>query len=303
MSVSTRRRPYLIALCLLILLGAAGNAAAHPAQLGTTAALPKKANACVQHRHIDRWSSTDQLAGAGFNIDMIGSQASLTVQGAGRDSYLSFDLASNPSSTLPVASRITEIESDLPIDARVRCWQARSNHNVVAEYIVRFDQAATPPGLTENLLLWNAPLPAPGSGETPRLLTAIGVTRSMNAPYSAAVAQDLNTATFAGLYQRRPMPAWLDATDWHAVRVTVSQTSARIEVAQGQRGYELVLDATLAHPPESLAMEFSLDNDNFPFPRRPITVPDGLDLRCVDIRYRPTALANHAQPSFCDLGK
>jgi hypothetical protein len=284
----------LVFVCLCVM----GQSQAQAAMLVPPASSPARKDSCDRQKHIDNWRNTAQLAQEGFNIDLIGSQASLEVEGQGHNSHLAFDIASNPASAEPTASRITEIKSGQPIQQRVKCWQATPREIVVAEYVVRFEQAATPPGLTENLMLWNAPLPSAGSTEQPVPITAVGVTRSQNAPYSAIVAQDLNPMTFAGTYYSQPMPAWLDATDWHAIRVSLSQTKARVEVSQGAHDYALLLEVTLPRPADPMALEFSLDNDNFLF-HQPVTVPDGLDLGCVDIRYMPDVLYGRARPAFC----
>jgi hypothetical protein len=233
---------------------------------------------CVNHKHIETWRSRRQLEQKGFYFDIIGDQASITF---GKN--LSLDLASDPSNADYTASRITEIESELPIAERVKCWEATSSKDVVVEFRVRFDQAAPPPGLTENLFLWNAPLPHPDNPEPPIPITAVGVSRN-NGVYSALVAQDFDFTTFSGLLVTQPMPGWLDAADWHRVRTTLSQERATIEVAQGEHGYTEILEVALPHPAGPLGFEFSVDNEAFPGVFVPVTVPDGLDVDFLDIR-------------------
>ena len=156
---------------------------------------------------------------------------------------------------------------------------------MVAEYITRFDQAATSSSLTENLFLWNSPLPAVGSSESAGLLTAFGVSRSQGV-YQAVALQDLNFSTFSGLFRVQPMPVWLNAADWHTVRVTISQTTARIEVAQAGHPFSPVLEATLLHPAEPLGFEVSIDNEAFPGYYVPVATPDGIDIDALEIKLR-----------------
>ena len=58
---------------------------------------------------------------------------------------------------------------------------------------MRFEQAATPPSMTENLIFWNAPLPyansTTASAEVALPITAFGVSRN-NGQYVAAVGND-----------------------------------------------------------------------------------------------------------------
>jgi hypothetical protein len=186
---------------------------------------------------------------------------------------------------------MTEIDGGQPIADRVKCWEATPTRNVVVEYRIRFDQSAAQSGLTENLILWNAPLPSPGSGETGKPITAIGVTRTSANPtssvpqYYAEVVQDLNFATFAPpfILNLTPMPSWLDAGKWHRVRITLSQTKGKVEVAQGPYPFTTVTEEALLHPTGPLGFEFSLDNEFVPGVYTPITIPDGLDVSYLDI--------------------
>ena len=241
---------------------------------------PRQDIGCVPHKRVDNWSNRRAIEARGFNFDIVGAQASVTF-----GHNLGLDLAGNPASSAYAASRVTEIESERPIDQRVKCWQATDRKDVVVEFKVRFDQSATPPNLTENLILWNAPLPFSDGTHPPteaaRPLTEIGVARTsaLGMPmYIAVVAQDLDTATYNGLMRVSPMPSWLDAGEWHRVRLTISQQSARVEVAQGRHDFAPVLEADLLHPAEPLGFEFSVDNQAFPGYYAPVTVPDGLEI-------------------------
>jgi hypothetical protein len=242
---------------------------------------------CLPHKRIDYWGSRRAIEARGFNFDLIGDQASATFQ---RD--LELDLASDPNNAAYTASRITEIDTWQPIAQRVKCWQATPTKNVVVEFRVRFDQQATPAGMTENLMLWNAPFPS-NTPEPARPVTTIGVSRNsaLGAPmYVAVVTQDLDYATFAPpfVFQVTPMPAWLDASDWHRVRIMVSQTTAQIDVAQGSNPYTTVLKASLLHPAERLGFELSVDNELAPGFTVPVATPDGLDVDFLEIRTERT---------------
>ena len=101
----------------------------------------------------------------------------------------------------------------------------------------------------------------------------------------AIVAQDLDFMSMSGFLQVIPMPA-LDPTDWHQVRITVSQNEALIEVAQGG-DYTTALQVTLPQPiDEPLAFEFSLDNEIAPGVIGPIITPDTLDVAFLRMRYK-----------------
>jgi hypothetical protein len=280
-----RQRLYLLVGILLILTAGIAQvtsaAAANLAQ-ATPAAAPAVAASrhdCVSHRHIDHWNNPAQLRAQGFNRDLFGDQASMRFRG----DFLALDIASDPNRSTYTASRITEVNSAQPIEARVKCWQPTARQDVVVTFTVRFDQATVQSGMTENLFLWNAPLPPPGTSGSMRPFTVAGVTRS-NGSYSAVVAEDLDLMTFSGFVQQVPMPTWLNAAAWHKVRTTVSQTHVRIEVAQGAHNYTTVLNAALPHAPEPMAFEFSMDNEAFPGFFVPVTVHDGLDIDTLDIR-------------------
>ena len=128
---------------------------------------------CAPVKHIQNWHSVDQLERWGFNTVVEGDQASVHFNGD-----LSLDLGQNVSNA-PQVSRVTEIDADLLIAQRVKCWQAAPGRDVVVEFRERFDRPATPPNLAEDLFLWNAPLAGPNNpAELPHLLTAIGVSRT-----------------------------------------------------------------------------------------------------------------------------
>jgi hypothetical protein len=248
---------------------------------------------CAPSKHIQNWHSVDQLERWGFNTLVEGDLASIHFNGD-----LSLDLAQSLSNTQSQVSRVTEIDAGLPIAQRVKCWQSAPGWDVVVEFRERFDQRATPPNLAEDLFLWNAPLASPNNPtELPHLLTAIGVSRTsaFGAPmYIAEVVQDLDLATFSGLLDIRPLPSWLNPAVWHNVRITLSQTYAKIEVAQGNHPFTLALQTALPHPAEPLGFEFSMETSG------PIVTADGLNVSCLDIRKVPSVLSNlPIRPSLC----
>jgi hypothetical protein len=285
--MNTARSRRLVGLFAALLMGIllALPAQAAPAPIAQATTSEHNTERCAPHKEITTWSNRRALEARGFHFDLVGAQASAQF---GRD--LGLRLAPNPASSAYTASRITEIVSQQPIAQRVKCWQATPEKNVVIEFRVRFDQSATPAGMTENLELWNAPFPFFDGTNVPSepagLLTSIGVVRTSafgQPQYLASVVQDLDTNTFNGLLNVAPMPAWLDAGQWHRVRITLSQQTARIEVAQAAHRYTPILEATLLHPAEPLGFEFSVDNEAFPGYYVPVTVRDGLEVDYLSI--------------------
>ncbi|HET9221309.1 MAG TPA: hypothetical protein VFO07_02340 [Roseiflexaceae bacterium] len=270
------------ALFLILVLCVAGLNTTEPAG-ATGAAMRDNHRACVHHKKVQHWVDERQIERIGFYRDVFGSQASLAIAGQPPQSYLALRVAADPNSSTYTASRITETESQLPIAERTKCWQPDTKRDVLVEYTLRFQQATVQLGMTENQFLWNAPLPSPQHPEPAVPLTAFGVTRS-NGGYSAVLAQDLDLATFSGFVQIVPMPAWLNAADWHRVRVRVSTTHARVEVAQGAHQFTVVADADLPRAPDPMGFEFSVDNEAAPGTFVPVTVPDGVDVGPFDIR-------------------
>ncbi len=285
MSTSCIRR--LAGLLVVLVLGMllAMPAQAAPSALTQSITAHHNENRCVDHKQIETWSNQQAIEARGFNFDIVGPQASVMFQ-----HDLALDLATTDNSAY-TASRMTEIDSELPIAQRVKCWLATPDKDVVIEFRVRFNESATPAGLTENLVLWNAPLPSfngtnpPSESAVP--LTSIGVARTsaLGTPlYIATVVQDLDLTTYNGLLSFAVIPSWLDPGDWHQVKLTLSQQSARIEVAQGQHEYEQVLEQQLLHPAEPLGFEFSVDNEAFPGYYVPVTEPDRIEIDYLSMR-------------------
>jgi len=244
---------------------------------------PSVGDQCRDHKQIEDWHNRRAIEAKGFNFDIIGEQASVDF---GRT--MSLKLASNPTSSAYTASRMTEVDSNKPIAERVKCWQATPKKNVVVEFRVRFDQAMVPGGLTENLILWNAPLPAPNHPESAAPATAIGVSRNnfTGAPqYQAVIAQDTTLTPY--LLKTMPVPAWLDATQWHRVKITLSQRTAQVEIAQGAHPFTVVVQATLLHPAEPLAFEFSVDNEVLPGTTAPAQKHDSLEVSRLEMGLVP----------------
>jgi hypothetical protein len=264
---------------------AAGLAFASPSQAAPQPASAQRGDSCPVSRNINNWRSTEQLERQGFHVELFGDQGSLSFERERGQRYAALDLAADPADSTYTASRISEIDGTLPIAERTKCWEASERRAVVSEFTLRFDQAATP-ALTENLFFWNSPLPAVGASEPTLPLTAFGISRSQGV-YQAVALQDLDFSTFTwSLYQTQPMPTWLNADDWHRVRVTISQTAVRIEVAQGRHSFTPVLEAALPHPAEPLGFEVSIDNEASPGVYAPVITPDGIDIEDLEIRLR-----------------
>lgn len=274
----TARLILLLGILILSMLAVAPTQAAPAANNGNR----PNANQCLDRKFIPFWGSRNFIEAQGFNFDIVGDQASAKFR-----NNLSLDLASDPTNSEYIASRMTEIDTWKPIAERVKCWQPTPTKNVVVEFRIRFDQSATPAGLTENLMLWNAPFPST-TPEPARPITSIGVSRNsaFGPPqYYAAVVQDLDFGTFTPpfILELTPMPAWLDAGKWHRIRITLSQTTGQVDVAQGPHRFTTVSKVALLHPPEPLGFEFSLDNELSPGLTVPINIPDGLDVSYLDM--------------------
>ncbi|HRQ38035.1 MAG TPA: hypothetical protein PLD25_08990 [Chloroflexota bacterium] len=227
---------------------------------------------CSSKRIISSFVNEHQVEAQGFNFQVTPPGGSYAFNREGHQRYLSLRMDPFPFNGELSSSRISEVDTSLPPDQRVFCWQPTQRKDVVVMYTHRFAEATPPPGLSENLFLWNAPL------DTGNLITAVGVTRSsIFGGYFAIVAQDFDFATGSGLLQLVPMPAWLDATTWHTVSIVLSQESATIQVKQGSN-QATVLQTTLLHPPDPLGFEFSVDNEIAPGVIVPVTVAEQLDV-------------------------
>ena len=282
-------------LILLFALLLGGILVAAPAQAAPLAKADQRRTQCIPAKHIQNWHSAEQLNQKGFNTVDEGDLASVDFGG---DLLLS--MAGGSTNNQAQASRVTEIDADLPIAQRVKCWQASPGQDIVVEFRERFNESAVPLNLQEDSFLWNAPLPSPNNPELPGLLTAIGVSRTTAfGGHVAEIVQDFDFFNPGGpaLFEVEPLPVWLNAADWHNVRITLSQTHAKIEIAQGDHPFDAdhpVLEADLLHPAEPLGFEFSVDTSE------QFVQADGLNVSCLDIRYVPSNLNKlHARPSLC----
>jgi hypothetical protein len=227
---------------------------------------------CPTKRIISRFVNEQQVEAQGFHFQVTPPGGSYAFNQQGNQRFLSLRMDPFPFTGELSSSRISEIDTSLPPEERTLCWQPSPTQNVMVMYTHRFAEATPPPGLSENLFLWNAPL------DTGELITAIGVTRSnLYGGYFAIVTQDYDFATGTGLLQLVPMPAWLDATAWHTVNIVVSQGTATITVKQGAN-QATVLQTNLLRTPGPLGFEFSLDNEIFPGVYAPVTIADQLDV-------------------------
>lgn len=282
------RRKWFFALIIILstlLLGLAvlpgGIATAAPGSPAASAA-PSVPDGCRPAKIITGLRNERQLEAFGLHRDVFGS-GTLTFEREGRYRYASLNLAQDLSGD-PVSARITEVDTSLSPEERTKCWQPTEKERIFAKYTIRFEQAERPPGLTENVVLWNAPF-----GETTQLpMTAIGVSRSENFPgYVATVSQDvIFLPEFSGLIHVAPMPQWLDPTAWHTVLVQLTEQTATISVVQGQQR-ATVLSVDLPAPLEALAFEASVDNEVFPGFYAPVSQADTIDVAALAIRRFP----------------
>lgn len=227
---------------------------------------------CPGRRIISSFVNVHQVEARGFHFEVTPPGGSYAFNREGHLRYLSLRMDTFPFNGELSSSRITEIDTSLPPDQRVFCWQPTNRKNVEVIFTHRFAEATPPPGLSQNIFLWNAPI------DTGGLITAIGVTRSsMFGGYFAIVAQDFDFATGSGMLQLVPLPTWLDATAWHTVEIVLSQQEAIIKVEQGAN-QATVLQTNLLRPPDPLGFEFSMDNEIAPGVIVPVTVPDQLDV-------------------------
>lgn len=217
----------------------------------------------TSHTHIRSWDP-QRMERAGFTIAEQGHQARITYP----DRRLRLALTADPSTSARTIAGITEVPT-FP-------WQPEADQSVVMRVTLRFDEPAPPPNTTAIVALWNAPRPPE------RLPTIVGISRDHGA-YMALVAQDFNPATGGGLLQRAAMPGWLDPTDWHTLHIELAIDRAAVRVAQGPRR-AVVAAGQLLHPPEPLAVELSIDNDNFPEGRLPVVAHAGLEVQSLAIK-------------------
>lgn len=266
----------LVLMCMFSMLGSTQASYAAPRHQPSATA-----PTCTPNKNMQTWTPKS-LARNGFVIEQYGEpQASVEFN----QQTLALAVDADPTNATYVASRITEIDSSVPIAERVKCWQPTDSRAVEVHFTIRFVQPE-PPQLTENLILWNAPLPNPTNPEPPVPLTALGVSRALGG-YNAVVVQNLDFTTGgAEVYSLAPMPEWLDATRWHTIDMIVGLDRVTTRVSQDGLS-ALVSDVVLPKQPVSLGFEFSVDNELFPGFYAPITVPDSLEIDAFKIGLRP----------------
>ncbi|GIK56307.1 MAG: hypothetical protein BroJett015_19700 [Chloroflexota bacterium] len=227
---------------------------------------------CLNKRTIPRFANEQQVKTGGFNFQVTPPGGSYAFYEDDGRPYLALRMVPFIFHGELSSSRISEIDTSRPLDQRVYCWQPTPTANVVVTYTHRFAEIAPPPGLSENLFLWNARL------SSDKGVTAVGVTRShLYNGYFAIVAQDFNFAARTGLLQLTPLPVWINATKWHTVHIVMSQETATLQIEQDDR-QATVLQMPFLHPPDPLGFEFSLDNEIAPESIHPVTVADQLDI-------------------------
>jgi len=289
MATTTHSRRLILLFTALLM----GILVAAPAQAAPQTKTDHQRTQCVPAKHLQNWRSIEQLDQKGFNTVVQGDLATVDFDG-----NLLLEMAGGSTNNQDQASRVTEIDADLPVADRVKCWQALPGQDVVVEFRQRFNESAAPVNLQEDSFLWNAPFAGPNHpDDSSELLTAIGVSRAspFGFPvYMAEIVQDLDVATFSGLFKFQFLPAWLDPAEWHNVRITLSQMHAKIEIAQGNHPFDTVLQADLLRDVDPLAFEFSVDTSE------QFVQGDGLNISCLDIRNVPSNVTNlPVQPSRC----
>lgn len=229
----------------------------------------------IDRKHICVWNQR-HLQKNGFHIIEKGPQASVAYP----DHVLRLALKANPLSNASTVARISEVDASLPVRDRVKCWQPHDQHAVTMHVLLRFKNADPPPNLTEVAFFWNAPFPTQPE-DTPILPTVIGASRD-HGMYTAVIVQNFDGSD--GLFQRRPMPEWLNVSAWHAIDIILTTTLASISVRQSGRCTNM-LSVPWLQPPGPLAAEISIDNDNFPEGHLPVLVPDWMEVQRLDIRW------------------
>lgn len=280
------KRPLAVSSLLIILIAVVGSMLGFtpaPVQAAPTLNAHNPAQDCPRTLNLTSWRSEDQLLRKGFFIERYGNAAKLNFRG----NALGLSLKTDPSVTTYTASRITEIDSRLPILERKRCWQPTKKESVETSYRIRFDEEAGPPELIANLLLWNAPFPYQNgttqSTETALPVTSFGVSR-LYGLYVVVATQDYDSATGSGMIVMNPMPSWVDPTVWHQVVINLTTTTAEIKVIQKGRS-ETVLKTSLLHAPDPLGLQLSIDNDAMGS-YNPINEGDQVVVDQVSIHYR-----------------
>lgn len=274
-------RPYLTRICFALvvflslnLLPSTSNQVYAAGQRAASSSKPQ--SACPSSKEIDKWKSWKHLEKEDFFLQQVGAQSKIEFNKSSMSLSLGRDLTTG---NAEIFNDVTELDPEHGLGQA--CWRPTQTSMLVMEVSLRFQQAQTPPGLFENVLLWNGGQTTAGS-----LATGIGVTRSMSSPYSAVISQDFVFGSPpTGLLRLVPMPGWLDATQWHQVRITVSHCEAAIEVIQGNQ-HMVVVRQQLLHPPTPLAVDFTIDNQQIPGVNAPVQVSDTISIADVSLGYQ-----------------
>jgi hypothetical protein len=225
---------------------------------------PAYAESSCTDLNATQWNSQEQLEEKGFNFEFFGPEGSNSLHFVkeGGNHYAEFRLYAGTSPEYTTA-RVEDFVDDL------RCWDPTQG-TIVAEWTIRYTNPVSP-SMTENMTLWNAPFKDnPDGTRTVVPVTAFGMTRSVMSgfQYAAVVAVNVDMATFEyDVLQIVPVSIvapWLDATEWHTVRVEVSSAQASVYISQN--GQEILLaNATLPENWETnLGLELSSDNEFLP---------------------------------------
>lgn len=233
---------------------------------------------------IKKWHGPQDVVDVGMYVQIKRErQASIQYKG----DHAQFRIDPDPESNEYAASRISEIDSRLEVEQRVKRWRPTLDKLVAGKFRVRFTHEQT--AVTYNLLLWNAPL----KKDRGIPATSIGVTRgcASNFEYSAVIAQNIianqHTGNLSGdvleINKLREAANWLCMTEWHWVYVILAENWAQIEVEQGDNR-KVVAETRLVKPVEALGFVFSVDNEVFPGRYVPVSArePEGFDMACFE---------------------
>lgn len=234
----------------------------------------------IAGKQIAVWGA-ETLEKQGFFVNTQGRQGTIHFMTEAERAFVRLGLGTQTDST-PVASRITEVKPGLRIRDRIRFWNIKETQYTVFNVTFRFLQAQTPAGLTENIGLWNCPLPSSAYPDDTLIpLTAAGISRS-HGQYVLVFAHNFNLITGSGVYKRIRVPDWVDATQWHNLQVRLMHDRVLFVLSQGYFEHSMEI-SEINVASEKFAFEFSIDNDNFPHPRSPVLIPDQIDISSFDI--------------------
>lgn len=240
-----------------------------------------------KRKSIEKWNSSQDITNAGMLVQIKRKgQASIRYDG----DCVHFRIRPDSASSQYVASRISEIDTRLEVEQRVKSWYPIEGKTVKGEFRVRFSHEQT--ALTYNLMMWNAPF----SRETIMPAMSIGVTRSAatDFEYAAVIAQNIVVNPQMGssdgdvllLIKLQEAVNWLRMTEWHTVHIMYAEDQARVSVQQGFK-QEAVAETRLVKPVEALGFVFSVDNEVFPGRYMPVSgqASEGFDMAYFEAGY------------------